>query len=50
MKDAKSVAGFLLYANFKSQPGGQIQFKMTAPKVNSVETNYFFRIAALKNS
>ena len=50
MKVAKSVAGFLLFANFKSQPGCQIQFKMTASKVNSVETNYFFRIAALISS
>ena len=50
MKVAKSVAGFLLFANFKSQPGYQIQFKMTASKVNSVETNYFFRIAALISS
>ena len=43
----ESVAGFLLSANFESQPGCQIQFKMAASKVTSLEKN-FFRIAALK--
>ena len=57
MKDAKSVVGFVVPANFESDgmtshykhgmAAGQDSFKMSASEVASFETN-FFRISGIQ--